>query len=140
MEDDARLREFNEQMEKSHFQSNIQSQEAQGSSPQGLQQSSDQSLIERAQINPGMPPSEIGTSFGRCPQCNTFHPPMNPGEKCPVAPIKTEKGDVVDLNPFFAQLKNIVTSQIDSKGIKDVDKMMKHVVVNLTQFLEGYNE
>ncbi len=141
MEDDKALQAFNEELEQQHFYSNVNPQMTQpGMQNPGTHQTPpmDQNLINS--FNPGMPPSEISASFGRCDQCGTFHPPMKQGENCPVAPIQDTKGNVVDLNPFFAQLKNICMSQIQQKGIKDAKKLFQHIIIELTKILESYNE
>ena len=142
MEDEAKLRAFNEQMHNNQMtgQQNPPQQLYSNVDPNLLKTDNDQALIDRVNMTPGGPTPELATSFGKCPQCGTFHPPVKQGEKCPVAPVKSKDGEELDLNPFFAQLKNILTSQIEQKGIKDVPKMVKLLIVNITQFLEGYNE
>ena len=139
MEDDNKLREFNEQMEKQHFYTQpIQTNQAQPQQYNSSPPPPDQNMI--SSFNPGTPPSEINASFARCEQCGTMHPPVEKGKRCPVAPIKDEKGQEIDLNSFFAQLKNICMSQIQQKGIKDTKKLFQFVTVELTKILENYNE
>jgi len=106
MEDERKLREFNEQMESNKFVTNpnpnVQEELYSNVNPEVLPNSpSDNALLERAGMMTTNPPSEIGTTFARCNQCGTFHPPVKSGEKCPVAPIKQDGKDL-DLNHFFA--------------------------------------
>jgi len=138
MEDDDKLKEFNNQLEQQHFRSHPINQVNPNQPPNpNFAQQQDQHLINS--FNPGTPPSEIHASFGRCEQCGTFHPPLRKGERCPVAPIKNSDGEEIDLNPFFAQLKNICMSQIQQKGIKDTKKLFQYVTVEITKLLETYN-
>jgi len=94
------------------------------------------------QVNMGPPPSaDVPTTFGKCPDCGLMHPPLPTGQKCPSAPVENKAtGQAVDLSDFFNQLRNIVSSQIAQKQIKDVPKLLAHIIVNLTQSLEQYKE
>jgi hypothetical protein len=78
-----------------------------------------------------------------CSQCNMMHPPIK-GEKCPNAIVKamTEESDeiVVDVNKYLVNLQNILMSQIESKKIKDVNKLFKNITIEITKFLEEYKE
>lgn len=91
-------------------------------------------------INQPAPNYNLKPSFEMCPQCGTYHPSLKPGEKCPVAPIKSADNKMVDINNFLSMLKNIIESQVSKKGIKDPEKMVKQLIVNITIFLENYNE
>lgn len=135
MEDEAKLRAFNEEMSKydgNVMQVNLPPQFS------SFKKQDDQSIIKN--YVPPPPPTQLGTSSPRCEQCGTLHPPLRPGEICPVAPIKDTKGKEVDLNPFFAQLKNIFLSQISKKNIKNHSKLFQHIVVEITRILENYVE
>lgn len=98
-------------------------------------------------INPGQitrsGPSPIPVQNG-CPQCGLIHPPLPPGEKCPNAGAKMKgaagKEKLVDINKYLVNLRNILMSQIDSKGIEDVDKLFKNITLEITKYLEGYKE
>lgn len=142
MEDEDKLRAFNEELEQRQFYSNIDPN-VMNNIPQQTQA---ENLKEQSMINQtlasasGPPPSPVPTSFGRCEQCGTLHPPLKSGEKCPVAPIRSNDGKALDLNPFFAQLKNICMSQIEIKGIKNYDKLFQHVIIEVTKSLENYHE
>lgn len=89
-------------------------------------------------------PKTLSTAEGACPQCGTIHPPLPPGQKCPMAnlKVKNERGEEkeVDVNKFMAQLKNIIVSQSEQHNIKDVEKLFKNIIVEVTKYLEGYKE
>jgi hypothetical protein len=94
---------------------------------------------------PSMPPDNA--VMGRpdiCPQCKLMHPPLRPGEKCPNAgvdsSIKITGIDDVIINKHLVDLKNIILSQLTSKGIKDGKKFLQYSVIELTKALEQYNE
>jgi hypothetical protein len=96
------------------------------------------SVTKKTDIQPKAPPE------GACPQCGTLHPPLPPGAKCPMAPIKVKSSDgtekTVDVNKFLADLKNIIISQSEIKKIKDVEKLFKNIIVEMTKYLESYEE
>ena len=79
-------------------------------------------------------------SFGICPQCNMMHPPLPPGAKCPMSKEKAPSGEVIDYESFFTPLKNILTSQIQSKNIKDTKKFLGNILVDITKLSEEYKE
>jgi len=142
MEDEDKLRKFNEEMEQRQFYSNVDPTIMQNV-PSQVQADNfkEQTILnETIRNTSGPPPSPISTSFGRCEQCRTFHPPLKEGQKCPVAPIKNKEGKALDLNPFFGQLKNICISQIEQKGIKNHDKLFQHIIIEVTKSLENYHE
>jgi len=77
----------------------------------------------------------------QCPQCGMYHPPIVGGGKCPMAKsVAKETGKEYDLNQFFATFKTILESQIDLRGIKDVDAFTKALTVNVMKFCETYEE
>ena len=92
--------------------------------------------------------SNLSASQPKCSQCGNFHPPIPTGQLCPMAKVKIpnkdgeddDKTTEIDLTTFFSSLKNICYSQIQSKNIKDIDKLFNNVIVNITQYLENYNE
>jgi hypothetical protein len=85
-EDEDRLRQFNQDWDKKHSTSD--------SKPPidlGKNGGDNISLIQSVQqtMNTGVyvPPS-IPTTGNQCPQCGTIHPPLRPGEECPIAKSK----------------------------------------------------
>ena len=77
---------------------------------------------------------------GVCSQCGIMHPPLKPGEKCPMAPITTKDNKVVDPTNFLTKMKFIISNQLEQKGIKDVDKFFQHLTVELMKAMEDYKE
>jgi len=78
-----------------------------------------------------------------CTQCDTVHPPLRAGEKCPnaIGKIKDKKTDkVIDVNIYLNTLQTIIISQISQKEIKDVETLYKNITINITKFLEEYKE
>jgi len=88
----------------------------------------------------GSAPTPIGTSFQICHQCKISHPPIAPGEKCPLAKDVSGDGSVIDPSMFLNQLKIITVNQIKSKDIKDKNKLFGQMILNVTKFLENYQE
>jgi hypothetical protein len=111
--------------------------------PQNVQQP----VINNSQpVAPAHPPNN-DIIMGRpdvCPQCNLMHPPLRPGEKCPNAgvedAVKSTGIDDAVINKHLVDLRNIIMSQLTSKGIKDGKKFLQYSVVELTKALEQYNE
>jgi len=92
------------------------------------------------QSGPAPTPAPTGNV---CSQCGTMHPPLRPGEKCPNAAskIKDEKtNSVIDVNKYLTTFQSILISQIESKKIKDVQKLYQNITLEMTKFLEGYKE
>jgi hypothetical protein len=89
-------------------------------------------------------PASVSSHLPTCPQCGQLHPPVAEGTKCPMAKDKfvdaTGNEVDVDVNKYLTNLKNIVVSQIESKGIKDPNKLFQQLTVSVMKFLEGYND
>jgi hypothetical protein len=75
-----------------------------------------------------------------CTQCGFSHPPLKEGELCPMAKVKTNDGNDIDLTNFFTSLKSILISQISKKNIKDPKKILSFTIVMITKLLEKYEE
>lgn len=75
-----------------------------------------------------------------CQYCGYSHPPLRTGEKCPMAKEKTPSGEVIDYENFFSSLKNILTSQIQQKNIKDTKKFLGNILMKITKLSEEYAE
>ena len=82
----------------------------------------------------------IPLSNDKCLQCDMYHPPLQPGQICPMAKVKNEFGDEIDLTDFFSNLKNVLLSQIKKKNIKDTKRILAFTLVNITKLLERYKE
>ncbi|MFW9871713.1 MAG: hypothetical protein ACFFG0_01335 [Candidatus Thorarchaeota archaeon] len=88
-------------------------------------------------------PNTSGISMGNvCSQCKTIHPPIQMGEKCPNAKEDlSDKGlDETNINKFLVDIKNMLISQMNSKGIKDGKKLFQFITIELMKILETYNE
>lgn len=79
-------------------------------------------------------------SFKICEQCGFSHPPLRTGEKCPMAKEKTPSGQEINFNEIFNSLKNILTSQIKNKNIKDLKKFFGKIIIEITKISEEYKE
>ena len=80
--------------------------------------------------------------FAECPQCGVMHPPLRAGEKCPVAKVEVKEAGLKDedITKFIVDMRNIAISQIESKGIKDGNKLFKYLTVEFMKSLEAYKE
>jgi hypothetical protein len=76
----------------------------------------------------------------QCSQCGFHHPPLKEGTKCPAAKEKTESGEEIDLTNFHKNLTNVLHSQIKSKKIKNVKRILAFTLINITKLLERYKE
>ena len=89
-------------------------------------------------------PAPVSSHLPTCDQCGQLHPPVAAGAKCPMAKDKfvddTGNEVDVDVNKYLTNMKNIIVSQIQSKGIKDPNKLFKQLTVSVMKFLEGYSE
>ena len=68
------------------------------------------------------------------------HPPLKPGEKCPLAKDKTSDGKSIETDSFVQQIKLITVNKIKSKDIKDHKRLFGKIIVEVTKFLENYSE
>ena len=105
----------------------------------GQGQSMDEQRILN-QVRASAPPAPVTPSQGQCPQCNLFHPPVGPGAKCPNAPLEIDGAPSININEIVVKIKDILASQLEQKGVKDIDKFVKEMVVSLMKFCEDYKE
>lgn len=95
----------------------------------------------RNQPKIGNPTSnQLGTSVPACDQCGKIHPPLKPGEICPLATVKSPDGRYLSVDKFIINLKNILISQIQKKKIKEANKLLDKTLVEVTKFIENYKE
>jgi hypothetical protein len=88
-------------------------------------------------------PAGLNTTKDGCPQCGMVHPPLPPGKKCPMAPLKVKEGEkekIVDVAKFLGEMHNIILSQCEIKKIKDVEKLFQNIIIEITKYLEEYSE
>lgn len=141
-EDEQYAQQLIERMKKQHemMQPPTQLPERKAESISGPSKVNTQNVISSVQSS--APPEPARGAFDKCPQCGTLHPPLRPGEKCPLAKIEVKEAGVndTDVAKFVVDLRNIAISQIQSKGIKDGNKLFKHVTVEFMKILEAYSE
>jgi len=103
---------------------------------------------ESTPVSPGMiqppKPHYPAPTGDVCPQCNMVHPPIKHGEKCPNAVVKSMTSEneevIVDVNKYLVGLQNILMSKIEEKKIKDVNKLFQNITIEMTKYLEEYND
>ena len=88
------------------------------------------------------PSASIPSGANVCPQCKLIHPPLKPGQKCPnVSEDLTSFGlDDASVNKFIVNMRDIVISQLEKKGIKDGSKFFQFAIIESMKLLEAYNE
>jgi len=79
-------------------------------------------------------------SYPICPQCGFTHPPIADGSRCPMAKEKSPTGETIDFSTFIPSIKNIITSQIQKKNIKDTKKLLGNIIVEVLKITEAYKE
>lgn len=85
--------------------------------------------------------NQLTPTMDACSQCGTYHPPIQPGQNCPMVKDKSEVGEnAIDFSNFIINLKTILISQFEKKDIKDKNKLLKDVTINIVQFIENYKE
>lgn len=105
-----------------------------------------QQLARTMQANPSGPPPgpALSPSMSKCPQCGIYHPPVKPGEVCPLKPatVKSPDGTVhqLELDKYLVTMKTIIVSQLGKKQLKDPKKFFQNMIIELTKFIEGYKE
>lgn len=107
-----------------------------------------QQLARSMNMNPGGPPPNMGgasPSIPQCSQCGTFHPPVRPGEICPMKPVIIKSADgnptkQVDTEMYLVQMKIILSSQLPKKNLKDPKKFFQNMIIELTKYIENYKE
>jgi hypothetical protein len=124
--------QFNKMMEQMKSQQNIP-----GVNPKSPPVEHQRILNE---VQTSRPPQPIAPSQGDCPQCGMLHPPLAPGEKCPIAPVKIDGVQDIDITQFVVKIKDILTSQLEQKGVKDYKKFSSGMIMELVKYCEGYKE
>jgi len=93
-------------------------------------------------VSNSTPPTPAQGAFAQCPQCGVMHPPLNPGQRCPVAKVEIKSAGITpdDVTRFTVNMRDIAISQIELKKIKDGNKLFKHLTVEFMKILESYKE
>lgn len=76
---------------------------------------------------------------GGC-ECGYMHPPLAPGQKCPMIKEKDNEGKEINTGTFVTQMSNILTATIQRKGIKDQKKFFGQMIVGFTKMADTYEE
>ena len=86
--------------------------------------------------------SPYPTGGSQCPQCGKFHPPLEAGQQCPMAPVtvttSTGETKVIDVNKFLDKMKVIFLSQLEQKSVLDPDDFEKYLIIETTKAIENY--
>ncbi len=84
-----------------------------------------------------------GLLGSKCPQCSTLHPPLRPGEECPIAhgiKVKAgEDGKPIDISDLVSTITTIIKSQVGVKKIRDINKLKQYVIIETTKMFERYD-
>jgi hypothetical protein len=101
----------------------------------------EQAVLSSVSNSTGPAPPAVG-AFDACPQCGVMHPPLRAGEICPVKKVEVKEAGLKeeDVTKFIIDLRNIAISQIESRGLKDGNKLFKHLTVEFMKILEAYSE
>ena len=79
-----------------------------------------------------------------CSECGTIHPPLEPGQKCPIAQSKQQiqKSGLSEekVNKFVQDLRNIIIANLSEIKVESAEKVLQEVVVEVTKFLEKYQQ
>jgi len=168
VEEDEKLRQFNESHDKQYSSPPLDLSKPQGTpgqSPSNLTPQEQRIMIElqakMAANNPNMnvktpmtpapnppqhtppptySPAPVSTVGSGCPECGVMHPPLPPGQRCPNAKANLATISDVEIGEFLAMWRNIIISQIEKRQIKDAKKLFQHATLMLTKFLEEYKE
>jgi hypothetical protein len=107
--------------------------------------------------------SEI--SSPKCDKCGFYHPLLADG-RCPIkeplpedqvhndpkiqtsiaaqsnrVPMhNTKEEGGIDFEPLFKPLGDIVISQVENKGIKDIKKLFQFIIIKLVKSIDNYKE
>jgi hypothetical protein len=98
-----------------------------------------QRILSELKSRSSMAPS-VAPTQGQCPQCNLFHPPLPPGQKCPNAQLKIEGIDTSKISDFLIKIKDILSSQLEQKHIKNFDKFGSGMIMTLMKYFEEYKD
>jgi len=165
MDEDERLRIFNEQHDKIYTTPPIENFKNQGTPGRGPSEVTPEQQAVLRQVeantvanNPGVvvnpqhapttappvysTPAGVSQPVTRdvCPQCNTIHPPIRSGELCPNAKMNLPSIKDEEIGDFLVSMRNIIISQVEKKQVKNVKKLFQQSIVVLAKFLEEYKE
>ena len=85
----------------------------------------------------------IPMSGAACTQCGMFHPPLAPGEECPMKGTLNNKNkteEIKGLTKFYSDLKNIITSNIQKHNIQNTERIFKHLTIFIASYFENLDK
>ena len=89
----------------------------------------------------GGPSGNMPISGNICSQCKMMHPPIAPGQTCPMAAVENVSGiNDIEVHKFLNNMKNILISQMQKRNLKDGKKFFQYAIIELTKSLEKYSE
>jgi len=79
-----------------------------------------------------------------CPECGTIHPPLKPGQSCPIAQNKQQLKESglseEKVSQFVQDLKNIIIANLSKIESKSAEKVLQEITIEVTKFLEKYQK
>lgn len=78
-----------------------------------------------------------------CPECGTIHPPLKPGQKCPIVQNQQalKKANISEdkISQFVQNLKNIIIANLSKMNVESSEKVLQEITIEVTKFLENYS-
>ena len=100
--------------------------------------------IQTINVTPTSKPSNQLEIDNICPYCGTIHPPLKPGQKCPIAQEKEQLKETrlseEKVNKFVQDLKNIIITNLSKMKIESAEKVLQEITIEITKFLEKYHQ
>lgn len=94
-------------------------------------------------INPTRPTNQVELD-NVCPECGTIHPPLKPGQKCPIAQNKQQLKETglseEKVSQFVQDLKNIIIANLSKIETESAEKVLQEITIEVTKFLEKYQK
>jgi hypothetical protein len=107
----------------------------------GREEMEAQRIMSELQNRGGPGGLNLPTSGNICSQCKMMHPPIAPGQTCPMKPVENLSGiNDIEVNKFLNNMKNILISQMQKRNLKDGKKFFQYAIIELTKALERYSE
>ncbi len=86
-------------------------------------------------------------SSPKCGVCGYYHPmtvdgscPMKQANVGAVPGTKSSTNNEINFENLYSPLRNIIVSQIETKNIKDPDKLFTYVIIEITKAIENFKE
>ena len=99
--------------------------------------------IQNINVTPNRPSNQLELD-NVCPECGTIHPPLKPGQKCPIAQNKQQLKETglseEKVSKFVQDLKNIIIANLSKIESKSAEKVLQEITIEVTKFLEKYQK